>query len=374
MNYSETLNLFKEYYANILIVQYHSKSKATQTVKLLVELIFSNMSLMQIRDVFCLEDAKVFTQNYLTEDGEANIKHVVVNKFTFQKSQAINNIGGYYTFYFDGSDWLFKGEVVNISDYGIRYSDTAIEGDTIIINYIPYTARKEQLDIIGKWVGVTSQFNINLIISPKLSYPQYSRLFPSDSTSDLQGGYSDYYVYDDNYITDNPPTDAYIVGNTDYAADWLSLTDGGASITPQNGSVYVVKTDGLYYDKIFVFTGELKDENNNIIRQGHYELYQSIGGQLRYSDMQSIDNNIDEPSFRQILGLKIIYNSINHTQGEIDDAIYKFWGGDVITKWTDNTIIYEYPQKYSQIMQIANYKGVLPAPIGATIQLTQIGE
>lgn len=374
MNYTETLKLFKEYYANTLIVQYHGKQKATETIKLLVELIFSNMLLMQIRDAFCLEDAQIFTQNYLTDNGEANIKHVVINKFTFQKCRDINNVGGYYTFYYDGSDWLFKGEVVSLSDYGIRYSDAAIEGDTIIINYTPYTARKEQLDIIGKWVGVTSQFNINLITSPKLSYPQYSRLFPTDATSDLQGGYSDYYVFDDNYITDNPPTDAYIVGNTDYAADWLSLTDGGASITPQNGEVYKVKTDGLYYDKIFVFTGELEDENNNIIRQGHYELYQSVGGQLRYNDMQSIENSIEEPIFRQILGLKIIYNSINHTQGEIDDAIYKFWGGDVITKWTDNTIIYEYSAQYSQIMQIANYKGVLPAPIGATIQLTQIGE
>lgn len=213
MDYVKTLKQFKDYYSNTLIVQYHDKPKAKQTIEMLVELVYSNMLLMQIRDAF---------------------------------------------------DWR--------------------------------TAVGEQLDIIGKWVGVSRVFNINLITSPKLAYPQYSRLFP-DTTSSTQGGYS---VYNQE--------------------------------------------------------GGLDDD----------------GGQLRYNDLQSITNALDDDNYRVIIGLKIIYNSINHTCGEIDKAIWDYFNNEVITKWTDNTLTYEYPSKYAQIMAFADYKQVLPAPIGVTVQLMEV--
>ena len=161
------------------------------------------------------------------------------------------------------------------------------------------TAVGEQLDIIGKWVGVSRVFNINLITTPKLSYPQYSRLLPVDETSALQGGYSDYSTFSDN-----------------------------------------------------------------------------DGGQLRYSDLQTIDNGLDDDNYRVIIGLKIIYNSINHTAGEIDKAIWEYFNENVYTSWdfinAPYTITYNYPSEYAQIMAFADYKGVLPAPIGTTVQLRQI--
>lgn len=292
---SNEIDLFKEYYANTLIVQYHDKPKAIATIKLLVDLVFDNLIWMQIRD---------------------------------------------------GFDWR--------------------------------TAVGEQLDIIGKWVGVSRVFNINLITSPKLAYPQYSRLLPVDLTSDLQGGYSTY----DNFDT-------------------------------------------------------------------------LEGGQLRYNDLQTVENKLDDDAYRTIIGLKIIYNSINHTKGEIDEAIFDYFGqylytkdypttstsslayyrfytdkefkhlfgvvypnafdhyqGDagyyrffrtnstqviaqeyckpiehvqgklyrlkyssVYTTWDTNNymLTYNYPSKYSQIMQFAEYKGVLPVPLGTKLQITQIG-
>ena len=212
MDYTKTLQQFKEYYSNTLIVQYHDKPKAKQTIEMLVKLVYSNMLLMQIRDAF---------------------------------------------------DWK--------------------------------TAVGEQLDIIGKWVGVSRVYNVNLLTEPKLSYPQYSRLDPIITTSDLQGGYSDYETFNDN-----------------------------------------------------------------------------DGGQLRYNDLQSIGNKLDDNNYRMIIGLKIIYNSINHVAGEIDKAIYDFFGGEIITKWSDFTLTYEYTDKYTQLMAFAEYKGVLPAPIGVTVQLRKV--
>lgn len=48
-NYIETL---KNYYANLLIVQYNGLNKASNTIKMLVDLIYANLILMQIRDGF----------------------------------------------------------------------------------------------------------------------------------------------------------------------------------------------------------------------------------------------------------------------------------------------------------------------------------
>lgn len=201
----------KDYYSNTLIVQYHDKPKAKQTIEMLVYLVFSEMLLFQVQNAF---------------------------------------------------NWK--------------------------------TAVGKQLDIIGQWVGVSRTFNINLLTEPKLAYPQYDRLDP-DTTSALQGGYSDYESFD----------------------------------TLQ-------------------------------------------GGQLRYSDIQTTTNNLNDDNYRIIIGLKIIFNSINHTAKAIDDAIWEYFNHEVYTVWTDNTLTYYYPSNLAQVMLFADYKGVLPAPTGVTVQLTEI--
>ncbi len=52
MDYIKILETLKNYYANLLIVQYNGKPKASGTIKLLVNLLYANMILMQIRDGF----------------------------------------------------------------------------------------------------------------------------------------------------------------------------------------------------------------------------------------------------------------------------------------------------------------------------------
>lgn len=58
MDYLKTLEQLKDYYANLLIIQYNRKPKATATIKLMVNFLYANMVLLQIRDAFDWETAK----------------------------------------------------------------------------------------------------------------------------------------------------------------------------------------------------------------------------------------------------------------------------------------------------------------------------
>lgn len=157
------------------------------------------------------------------------------------------------------------------------------------------TAEGEQLDIIGKWVGVSRFYSFKTITSKKLAYPQYSRLLPTPTTDIVQGGYSTYATFNDNN-----------------------------------------------------------------------------GGQLTYKDLESLNSKLSDDDFKTVIGLKIIFNNINHVAGEIDQAIWDYFNGDIYTTWSDNTIIYNYKPEYLEILQVCLNKGVLPAPIGTTIQLRGI--
>ena len=49
--------------------------------------------------------------------------------------------------------------------------------------------------------------------------------------------------------------DSYIVGNTPFAADWLSLTAGGAPLTPEEGKIYVIVSEGAYLNNSYRWSG-----------------------------------------------------------------------------------------------------------------------
>lgn len=116
MDYLETLDDLKDYYSNLLIVQYNGKPKAVATIKMLVDLILANLLILQIRD---------------------------------------------------GFDW------------------TKAEG--------------KQLDIIGKWVGVSQVYQGSLFWGDTFfSYPSANQLTPTDTTDALQHGFSTYETFDDN--------------------------------------------------------------------------------------------------------------------------------------------------------------------------------
>lgn len=47
----------------------------------------------------------------------------------------------------------------------------------------------------------------------------------------------------------------YIVGSTPFAADWLSLTAGGAPLTPEEGKIYVIISEGAYLNNSYRWSG-----------------------------------------------------------------------------------------------------------------------
>lgn len=167
------------------------------------------------------------------------------------------------------------------------------------------TAVREQLDIIGQWVGVNRVYNIpSMANKVLLSYPESNKLVPDDITTSAQFGYANY------------PTDAYIVG-TEFEIGWLSLTAGGTALVPVIGHFYKIKTEGEYLDKIYYWT--VIDEVGRYIEV-------PVGGVLRYPDLKGLDSQLGDEDFRQLIGMKIIYNSIPHTVGAIDKAIWEYFG------------------------------------------------
>lgn len=213
MNYLTILQQLKEYYSNLLIVQYNGKPKAKATIELFVDLLFANVLILQIQDAF---------------------------------------------------DWK--------------------------------TAVGVQLDIIGKWVGVSRSYNGSLYWgNTYLSYPKSSQLVPNDNTDSLQHGYSDYSTFDSD-------------------------------------------------------TGNI----------------------LTYNDVGFVEQSLNDDDYRVVIGLKIIKNSINHTAKNIDDAIWDYFNGEVYTTWQSHQITYHYPASLTTIIEICNYKNVLPAPTGVSILLNQI--
>lgn len=58
MDYLQLLEYLKNYYSNLLIVQYNGKKRAKATIELFVALLYADMSIMQVRDAFNLETAQ----------------------------------------------------------------------------------------------------------------------------------------------------------------------------------------------------------------------------------------------------------------------------------------------------------------------------
>ena len=56
-----------------------------------------------------------------------------------------------------------------------------------------------------------------------------------------------------SYVDDVVET--YVVGQTPYAADWLSTTQGGEALTPQSGIIYIVVGEGQYQNDQYRWGG-----------------------------------------------------------------------------------------------------------------------
>jgi len=102
--------------------------------------------------------------------------------------------------------------------------------------------------------------------------------------------YEDLILEDDHFITkkyfdDNAVSgdvdeaiDAYIVGVTPLAADWLSLTAGGAPLTPAQSKIYVILTAGDYINTTYRWSGSV---------------YVSLSNPLSYASQAEAEANTD---------------------------------------------------------------------------------
>lgn len=98
------------------------------------------------------------------------------------------------------------------------------------------------------------------------------------------------------------------------------------------------------------------------------------GGFLTYDDILPTQNRLSDEGFMTMIGLKIIKNSINHTAKNIDEAIWDYFEGKVYTVWGDHTLTYYFPQELSEVIQVAEFKNVLPCPTGVRLILREITE
>lgn len=112
--------------------------------------------------------------------------------------------------------------------------------------------------------------------------------------------------------------------------------------------------------------------------QGGFSNYKNFetldGGYLMYKfwqDVRTRVNAMGDDFFRQLIKLRIIRNSINCTCKNIDDAIWKWSSGKVYTTWNTMELTYHYDKSYRKIMQLAEYKQVLPSPTGVNIVLEE---
>lgn len=112
--------------------------------------------------------------------------------------------------------------------------------------------------------------------------------------------------------------------------------------------------------------------------QGGFSTYENFdteeGGFLDYENILPTQNRLSDEAYRKMIGLKIIKNSINHTCKNIDDAIWDYFNGDVYTVWGENTLTYYYKNTLAEVLEVANYKNVLPCPTGVKIELKEIIE
>ncbi len=113
--------------------------------------------------------------------------------------------------------------------------------------------------------------------------------------------------------------------------------------------------------------------------QGGFSTYTNFsdndGGFLMYKDWKDVRTRINKMAdnvYRQLIRLKIIKNSINHTCKNIDDAIWKWSNGNVYTTWDVMEVTYNYNRSYSNIMRLASYKNILPHPTGCNIILKEV--
>lgn len=94
----------------------------------------------------------------------------------------------------------------------------------------------------------------------------------------------------------------------------------------------------------------------------------SVGEWMNYIKLISDTFVLPDEDFRELLKLRIIQNNSNHSHEEIDDALFRFFGSEVIPDSGGNMIMdYFITDDLSELAFVARQKDVLPRPAGVRL-------
>jgi hypothetical protein len=109
----------------------------------------------------------------------------------------------------------------------------------------------------------------------------------------------------------NEPIEAYIVGTTSTSgyqtSDWLSLTVGGKALEPTDGQLYIIKTDGIYKNEVYGFTGTYYiPYTRSLFAETPTCIAQIYGEELGINVTPAIIAGIDAPTTDETMNFVII--------------------------------------------------------------------
>lgn len=219
------------------------------------------------------------------------------NKFINQ----VENIGT-YIFEYDGSDWKLEDDIVVIADYGIEMATniSPIAQDKIIISYSNYMLLTTETFFIAIQDNIYSD-------DAQIPTDEDGRVFDYIDAQDVLVAIEQSHIHDNKDILDattasytaedktklknintnlyvekavmgaangvatldnsglvpagqlpsfvDDVIESYIVGVTEFANDWLSLTETGSALTPEKGKIYVIVSEGGYKNKQYRWGG-----------------------------------------------------------------------------------------------------------------------
>lgn len=164
------------------------------------------------------------------------------------------------------------------STNGLMSSTDKTKLDSITVANIPSAGEKEAL--VGS-SGTPSSSNKYLTQNEKGAA---SGVCPLGADIKIPSSYLQSYVDD--------IVDAYIVGSTPFASDWLSLTEGGPALTPESGKIYIIITIGAYNYLEYRWSGTVYGEVSKSLAIGETSdtAYRGDRGKIAYDHSQLSGN------------------------------------------------------------------------------------
>lgn len=94
-----------------------------------------------------------------------------------------------------------------------------------------------------------------------------------------------------SYVDD--VVDAYVVGSTPYTQDWLAAESGGTALTPENGKIYLVVSEGEYQNREYRWSGTQYAQISKSLALGETQdtAYRGDHGKAAYDHSQKTSGN-----------------------------------------------------------------------------------